>query len=135
MAGPSDTLTIPQRLQAISRQWDALRAGFDEDALAARVAELEQAMQAPGFWDDQQAAAQVSAEHSRATRRLERWRSLQSDVDDLEALAEMAEEDESVATEVSGQMAVVEERLGELEEERLFSGRYDSGDALVTVNA
>jgi peptide chain release factor 2 len=135
MAGPSDTLTIPQRLQAISRQWDALRAGFDEDALAARAAELEQAMQAPGFWDDQQAAAQVSAEHSRATRRLERWRLLQSDVDDLEALAEMAEEDESVATEVSGQMAVVEERLGELEEERLFSGRYDSGDALVTVNA
>jgi peptide chain release factor 2 len=135
MAGPSDDLPILQRLQAVRRQWDALRAGFDEDALAARVAELEQAMQAPGFWDDQQAAAQVSSEHSRATRRLERWRSLQSDVDDLQALAEMAEEDESVAVEVAGQMAAVEQRLAELEEERLFSGRYDAGDALVTVNA
>jgi peptide chain release factor 2 len=135
MAGPSDELPIPQRLQAIRGQWELLRAAFDEDALTRRVDELEQAMQAPGFWDDQQSAAQVSAEHSRATRRLERGRALRSDVEDLEALAEMAEEDESVAAEVAAQMAAVEERLAELEEERLFSGRYDSGDALVTVNA
>ena len=92
-------------------------------------------MGAPGFWDDQQKAAQVSAEHSRATRRLERWRGLASDVEDLQALAEMAEEDDSVAAEVAGQMTGVEERLAALEEERLFSGRYDAGDALVTVNA
>ena len=92
-------------------------------------------MGAPGFWDDQQSAAQVSAEHSRTTRRLERWRGLASEVEDLQALAEMAEEDESVAAEVAGQMTGVEERLAELEEERLFSGRYDAGDALVTVNA
>jgi peptide chain release factor 2 len=135
MAGPSEDLPIPQRLQAIRGQWELLRAGFDEDAEARRVAELEEAMGVPGFWDDQQSAASVSAEHSRATRRLERWRSLRSDVEDLEALAEMAEEDESLAAEVGGQMAAVEERLAELEEERLFSGRYDAGDALVTVNA
>jgi peptide chain release factor 2 len=135
MAGPSDDLPIPQRLQAITSQWDQLRAGFDDAALAAHVAELEEAMGAPGFWDDQQVAAQVSADHSRATRRLERWRGLASDVEDLRALAEMAEEDESVAAEVAGQMGAVEARLAELEEERLFSGRYDAGDALVTVNA
>jgi peptide chain release factor 2 len=135
MAGPPEELPIPQRLQAIRRQWELLRGGFDEDAEARRVAELEEAMGAPGFWDDQQSAAQVSAEHARATRRLEHWRALRSDVEDLEALAEMAEEDESVAEEVAGQMSAVEGRLGELEEERLFSGRYDAGDALVTVNA
>jgi peptide chain release factor 2 len=135
MAGPSDDLPIPQRLQAILRQWELLRAGFDEDSEARRLAELEQAMQAPGFWDDQQAAARVSAEHARVTRRLDHWRALRSDVEDLEALAEMAEEDETVAAEVAGQMRAVEGRLAELEEERLFSGRYDAGDALVTVNA
>src|SRR3954454_19247778 len=135
MAGPSDDLPLPQRLQAIASQWDQLRAGFDDAALAAHVAELEQAMGAPGFWDDQQKAAQVSAEHSRATRRLERWRGIASDVEDLQALAEMAEEDDSVAAEVAGQMTRVEDRLAALEEELLFSGRYDAGDALVTVNA
>jgi peptide chain release factor 2 len=135
MAGPSDSLPIAQRVQALRTQWDLLRGGFDEDTLAARAAQLEEAMQAPGFWDDQQGAAQVSAEHARTTRRLERWRKLRGEVEDLEALSEMAEEDDSLTDEVGAQMTSVEADLAELEEERLFSGRYDAGDALVTVNA
>src|SRR3954469_10879833 len=92
-------------------------------------------MQAPGFWDGQGGAASVSAEHSSVARRLETFRSLESDIDDLEALEEMAEEDGSIASEVEDQRRSVEARLAELEEARLFSGEYDTGDAVVTVNA
>jgi peptide chain release factor 2 len=92
-------------------------------------------MSAPAFWDDQETAAKVSAEHARAMRRLEQFRALQADADDLQSLAEMAEEDEEIAAELEEQLASVEDRLAALEEERLFSGRYDAGDALVTVNA
>src|SRR5215212_6821734 len=49
--------------------------------------------------------------------------------------AALAEEDPSVDGEVEENLATVEGRLAELEEARLFSGRYDTGDALVTVNA
>ena len=92
-------------------------------------------MGATGFWDDQERAAQVTGEHARATRKLGVFRQLESDVEDLEPLAELAEEDSEMATELEEQLASVQERLDALEEERLFSGRYDSGDALVTVNA
>jgi peptide chain release factor 2 len=92
-------------------------------------------MGAAGFWDDQERAAHVTAEHARATRKLGVFRGLESDVDDLEPLAELAEEDPEMATELEEQLASVQERLDALEEERLFSGRYDAGDALVTVNA
>jgi peptide chain release factor 2 len=92
-------------------------------------------MQQPGFWDDQQRAARVSAEHAAAQRRLESFRSLERDAEDLEALAEMAAEDEEMAGELGEQVVSVERRLAELEEERLFGGPYDSGDAVVTVNA
>src|SRR5215207_10464977 len=92
-------------------------------------------MSAPGFWDDQERATAVSAEHSSASRRLESFRSLERDVDDLEALEEMAAEDESIAAELEEQLASIEGRLAELEEARLFSGEYDGGDAVVTVNA
>jgi peptide chain release factor 2 len=92
-------------------------------------------MGAPGFWDDQERAAHVSAEHARANRKLEEFERLQVDVEDLDGLAELAEEDADLARELEGQIASVERRLAALEEERLFSGRYDAGDALVTVNA
>jgi peptide chain release factor 2 len=89
----------------------------------------------PGFWDSPERAAAVSAEHSRATRRLTQFRELESDVADLEPLAELAEEDPELADELEEQVSSVTERLQALEEQRLFSGTYDAGDALVTVNA
>ena len=92
-------------------------------------------MQAPGFWDDQERAASVSAEHAAVGRRLETYRSLETDLEDLGTLEEMAAEDESIAAELEEQRASIVSRLAELEEARLFSGEYDDGDAVVTVNA
>jgi peptide chain release factor 2 len=92
-------------------------------------------MQRPGFWDDQAAAAEISAEHARAQRRLEGFNQLTRDVEDLDELAELAADDEEMAGELAGQLPSVEKRLAELEEERLFSGRFDAGPAVVTINA
>jgi peptide chain release factor 2 len=90
-------------------------------------------MQAPGFWDDQAKAAKVSAEHARVKRQLDMFSALESDIADLEELESMG--DESLADELAGQRASVEARLAELEEARLFAGRYDTGDAVVSVSA
>src|ERR1700756_4733202 len=92
-------------------------------------------MGAGGLWDDQDRAPRVPAEPAGASRRLSVFRQLEADVEDLEPLAELAEEDPEIAAELEDQIAAVQARLDELEEERLFSGRYDTGDALVTVNA
>src|SRR4051812_41835941 len=88
-----------------------------------------------GFWDDQERAAKVSAEHNRAQRKLDGYRKLEGDIDDLEALEEMAAEDDSIAGELREQYDSVRDRLANLEMERLFSGEYDAGDAIVTVNS
>src|SRR3954451_16520694 len=88
-------------------------------------------MQSPGFWDDSEAAARVSSEHAAATRKLEEFNGLDRDVEDLIILAD----DPELAEELDEQLADVERRLAHLEEERLFTGKYDAGDALVTVNA
>ena len=92
-------------------------------------------MQQPGFWDDQQRAASVSTDHRRTTRKLESFRALEAEVEDLGGLAELAAEDESMGAELEEQLAATERRMGELEEQRLFGGRYDAGDAAVTVHS
>jgi peptide chain release factor 2 len=112
-----------------------LRTIFDPAALSERAEALETELGKPGFWENPERAAQVSAEHARVSRRLEMFRALERDVEDLEALAELAEEDPGIAAELEEQITSVTGRLQELEEQRLFSGRYDAGDALVTVNA
>jgi peptide chain release factor 2 len=92
-------------------------------------------MQAPGFWDDQESAAATSARHAAAIRRLETFQRLRTDVGDLDELVEMAGEDSEIAAELEQQLASVEAQLAELEEARLFNGRYDAGDAVVTIRS
>jgi len=105
---------------------------FDPDALEQKVAELEEELGKPGFWDDQQHAAQVSAEHARLTKRLERYRRLTQEYQDAQELLAM---DGDMAAEIEASIAPLRQELDRLQEDALFSGEYDAGDALVTIHA
>ena len=105
---------------------------FDPDSLRARIAELEEELGRPGFWDEQQRAAASSAEHARLTRRLERYDRLVREYEDARELVAM---DESLAAEVEASIAPLRDELERLQEDALFSGEYDPGDAVVTISA
>ena len=92
-------------------------------------------MQRPEFWDDSETAARVSAQHAATQRRLETFRSLESDVSDLDELVELSADDPELASELESQLVSIEGRLEQLEEARLFNGEYDAGDAVVTVRS
>src|SRR5213592_1057030 len=92
-------------------------------------------MQRPGFWEDSEQAARTSAAHAAAQRRLQTFRSLESDLADLEELSELAADDAQLAGELDAQLRSLEQRLGTLEEARLFNGSYDAGNAVVTVRS
>jgi peptide chain release factor 2 len=105
---------------------------FDPDALGARLAELEAAMGEAGFWDDQRRAADISSEHSRLTRRLERYEMLTRDYEEARELHDL---DGDLAAELDAYLSPLEQELGRLREDALFTGEYDSGDAVVTIHA
>ena len=75
-----------------------MRTTFDPAELSERVQALEQEMGAPGFWEDQERAAAVSAEHARTSRRLSTYKELERDEYSLDQL--LAELPELLAIEV-----------------------------------
>ncbi len=107
---------------------------FDPDALSVRLGELEEAMAAPGFWDDQQLAAKISSEHARLTRRRDRYDDLTQESSDLNELIVLASDDGEL-DEVAAAVATLKRELDRLQEEALFSGEYDAGDAVVSIHA
>ncbi|HYY32267.1 MAG TPA: peptide chain release factor 2 [Gaiellaceae bacterium] len=107
---------------------------FDPDALSARLAELEQEMGERGFWDDQKRAAQISAEHARLSKRRERYEGLAGEASDLGELLTLASDDGEL-DEVAASVAALRADLDRLQEESLFSGEYDAGDAVVSIHA
>jgi len=104
---------------------------FDPDALTSRIGELEARMGSPGFWDDQAQAASVSAEHARLSKRLERYERLRREFEDASELAAM---DGDMAEEIAAALEPVRQELERLQEDALFSGEYDAGDAVLTLN-
>jgi peptide chain release factor 2 len=107
---------------------------FDPDALNARVAELEQSMGEPGFWDDQKRAAAISSEHARLAKRRDRYDSLSGDTEDLTQLLELASDDGDL-DDVEKAVNALKRQLERVQEDALFSGEYDAGDAVVTLQA
>ena len=105
---------------------------FDPDSLAARVAELERELSAPGFWDDQQHAASVSSEHARLTKRLKRFNRLRREYEDARELLAM---DGDMADEIEASLRPLQSELERLQEDALFTGEYDAGDGLVTIQS
>jgi len=105
---------------------------FDPDALAARRTQLEAQMGEPGFWDDQERAAQISTEHSRVTRKLERYEQLTRDFEDAQELFSM---DGGMEQEIATSIEPLRRELALLQEDALFSGEYDAGDAVVTLQS
>ena len=103
---------------------------FDPAALKGHLDELEQELAQPDFWNDQQRAARLSAEHQRTQEKLRRYDELVANVEFLQEGAGTFPDEELEPTlrEVRGELA-------RLQEDALFSGEYDSGDAVVTIQA
>jgi hypothetical protein len=108
---------------------------FDPSALEHRIEELNGELSAPGFWDDPKRAAVISAEHARAQRKLDAYRRLDGEIGDLPTLLEMVSEDGGLLAEADTTVSALEDEIALLQEQALFSGSYDGGDAIVTLSA
>jgi len=108
---------------------------FDPGALAARLSELDSAMESPGFWEDQRAAAKVAAERARTQKKIETFEQLQDEAGELDFMLEQAAEDPAWRDELDGALGRLGREIGMLQEQALFTGEYDSGPAVVGVHA
>jgi peptide chain release factor 2 len=108
---------------------------FDPDALAARLSELDSAMESPAFWEDQRGAAKVAAERARTQRKIETFEQLEADSGELDFMLEQAAEDPAWRDELDGALSRLGREIGMLQEQALFTGEYDSGPAVVGVHA
>jgi peptide chain release factor 2 len=105
---------------------------FDPASLTRRLGELDREMNEPGFWDDASRATHVATERARIGRRLERYERLNAEVEDAAALYEL---DPSLGEELAVQLEPLARELERLQEDALFRGEYDAGDAVFSIHA
>jgi peptide chain release factor 2 len=107
------------------------------DETRVRIAELDDAISAPGFWDDPEQGARVTSERGRLAKDVEVVDDLDGRLSDVETLYELArdEGDESVEPEIGDALSSLASDLDKLELRALFSGEHDERDAICEIHS
>ena len=92
-------------------------------------------MQENGFWDDVKRAEEVTKECKIIKDKIERYENLVSRIDDVEVLAELAQEDEDTVNEVIQEIRSIEKEVESYRVELLLSGEYDRNNAILNLHA
>lgn len=104
-------------------------------SLQSDLTALDAEMAAPDFWDYPEKAQQKAMLRKSLVNRIEPLRAAETKLGDLEAMLEMAAEDDSFAEELPAAVGDLEKFLEELELKCLLAGPHDAHGAILSINA
>ena len=109
---------------------------FDILGLEEEKKELEQKISKQDFWDNQEKTSIILTKMKRIQSKIENYRKLQAEIENLESLNELLleEEDIELGKEVLQSTINLEEKIKKIELETLLSGKYDKNNAIVTLH-
>ncbi len=123
------------------KDWEAAQARVHDaygflhiDELEGRLEQLDAQAADPDFWNDAARAQAVSKQASDVRDTIAEYKRAEQLLSDAQAASELAEEDEAFAEEFDHALDALEQLLDDLEVQSWFSGEFDSGDAIVSVN-
>jgi peptide chain release factor 2 len=122
-----------KKTQALQEQVAAGLKKLGADRLQAELTELQNAMAAPDFWQNVQAAQTTAQREAKLRNQLEPWLALQAGVNDTLELAHAGDPD--LQPELTKQLGELEQTFAQLKQDLLFSGEYDDHDAILRLSA
>ena len=128
---------VKLRLDALKDQLEEIRGGLHINDLQQELTELKEEMGASGFWDDLARSTQVNKRIAAIESKIDHFQALVSQRDDLEVMAELAQEedDEAAAKEVAEELDGLTEKADALALETLMRGDYDQSNAVLSLHA
>lgn len=121
-------------IEAASTRLDAAYDFLHIEEKAAKLEVLDEEVSQPGFWDDPEHAAEVSRQASSIRTTLSDYDTARTLLDDCKTALSLVDEDASFADEADAALATLNTMLDTFEVESWFSGRFDEGDCIISIN-
>ncbi|WP_213651443.1 peptide chain release factor 2 [Paenibacillus sp. J23TS9] len=128
--------SIKHDLREIATKLTNLRGSLDLDLKQEMIANFEEKMSAPDFWDDNEKAQGVIAEMNAVKSSVDQYEKLQQEYDDASMMAELADEegDESLFGEIAESVKSIKKRLEDFELDLLLNQPYDKMNAILELH-
>ena len=128
---------IKKQLEAARKILEDLRESLDFAGREAQIAELEEIVAQPGFWDKPDEAQQIMQKITGLRSKMDQFNAVQTLVEDAETLYEMFKEmgdDEDLLKETGEAADKATEALEKMELETLLNGKYDRHNAIISIH-
>jgi len=97
-----------------------------------KLSELQKKSEDPSIWNDPHAAQALMKQLSELREEITLWTSMEQKINDAIELSAM--EDPSIQPEIEKESASIKTELEKLSLSTLLSGKYDHGNAILTIN-
>ncbi|MFB9828526.1 peptide chain release factor 2 [Lederbergia wuyishanensis] len=127
---------VRSELEKTASRLADFRGSLDLDEKETRIAELDERMLEPGFWDDQQAAQTVINEANSLKDLVGEYKELLETQENLELTHELVKEenDAELEKELESELRELVGRLNDFELQLLLSEPYDKNNAILELH-
>lgn len=130
------TSDLLKRLNILKTEVSDLKAHLDLPGKKQKILELEDAMQAPDFWSDQERAQKVSQEYNSKREFVDFWEKLETEIINLTPLIEQnQDQSEETVQFLTGQVQDLETEYRKNRLVALLSKKYDDHNAIFSIHA
>ncbi len=124
---------LENRLQAIAAQVKTAADQLNVAAKSDEITELELALAEPEAWHNPEQAQLKAKKLADLKNQVDPWQVLATQAQDFIELLALA--DDEMLGELTSQVEALEAHLTDLQEQLLFNGEYDTGDAILRLSA
>ncbi|QDF68094.1 peptide chain release factor 2 [Shewanella sp. SNU WT4] len=125
------------KIKELAERTQLLRGIFDYDAKKERLEEVSRELESSEVWNEPERAQALGKERSSLEAVVETIDALDTGLEDVEGLLELAieEQDQETFNDAQAELDDLEARLAELEFRRMFSGPHDSNDCYLDIQS
>ena len=109
---------------------------LDLDGRKKRIAEIDEIISAPDFWNNPEGGQAIMQEKKRLESKVDKYNALAGKMEDLEVMIELAKEepDADLEQDIVDTLAEITKELDAFELETILNGDYDDNNAILSIH-
>lgn len=113
-----------------------LSESLDLEGRKKRIAEIDEIISAPDFWNNPEGGQAIMQEKKRLESKVDKYNALAGKMEDLEVMIELAKEepDTDLEQDIVDTLAEITKELDAFELETILNGDYDDNNAILSIH-
>ena len=113
-----------------------LSESLDLEGRKKRIAEIDEIISAPDFWNNPEGGQAIMQEKKRLESKVDKYNALAGKMEDLEVMLELAKEepDADLEQDIVDTLAEITKELDAFELETILNGDYDDNNAILSIH-